>query len=326
MKPVVVSGFKPSGELHIGNYLGALKQAVELQNSGKYNCYYFIADYHALTQHYNPKDKAKEIYMMAVDALAAGIDPKKSVFFMQSYVPEHANLTWIFNTITPTGRLENMIEYKEKLAQGESANAGLLDYPVLQAADILLYKAEFVPVGEDQRQHVELPRDVARAFNRRFGQTFKEPKVLLTKVSRLMSLDNPTKKMSKSLPAGCLYLMDSPETIRQKIKRAVTDSETSVAYNPAKRPAVSNLVLIYSEFSNETPTAVVKKFKGASYSEFKSTLADLLIEKLKPLRERRAKFAKNRRGVMKILEEGSARASEVSKKTFHEVRKKAGLI
>jgi len=326
MKPVVVSGLKPSGELHIGNYLGMLKQAVELQSSNKYRCFYFIADYHALTQRYNPKEKAEEIYKMAVDALAAGIDPKKSVIFVQSHVPEHANLTWIFNTITPVGKLQGMIEYKEKLSEGQTPNTGLLDYPVLMAADILLYKAGFVPVGEDQRQHVELTREIVRTFNDRFGKTFQEPKTLHTKALRVMSLDNPMKKMSKSMPSGCLYLADSPKVIREKVKRAVTDSMTNIDYDPEKRPAVSNLVLIYSEFSGMPTSEVVKRFQGAGYAKFKEELAEVIIKTLSPLQEKRNKFIKNRRLVMKILNEGAKRAKPIAEKTMGEVAKKVGLI
>ncbi len=326
MKPVIVSGLKPSGELHIGNYLGMLKQAVELQNSNKYRCFYFIADYHALTQRYDPKEKAEEIYKMAVDALAMGLDLKKSLIFIQSHVPEHANLTWIFNTITPVGKLQGMIEYKEKLSEGQVPNAGLLDYPVLMAADILLYKAEFVPVGEDQRQHIELTREIARTFNDRFGKTFKEPKAVHTKSLRIMSLDNPLKKMSKSIPAGCLYLADSPKTIREKVKRAVTDSSTTIEYDPEKRPAISNLVLIYSEFSTLSPSEVVTRFKNVGYGKFKDDLAELIIKTLKPFQQRRGKLIKNKRLVMRILVESEKRATLIAKQTMKEVTKKVGLI
>lgn len=326
MKPIIVSGLKPSGELHIGNYLGMLKQAVELQNSNKYRCFYLIADYHALTQRYKPQEKAEEIYKMAVDALAMGLDPKKSIIFIQSHVLEHANLAWIFNTITPVGKLQGMIEYKEKLSEGQIPNTGLLDYPVLMAADILLYKAEFVPVGEDQRQHVELTREIVRTFNDRFGKTFKEPKAVHTKAPRIMSLDNPLKKMSKSMPAGCLYLADSSETIKEKTKRAVTDSFTTIKYDPLRRPAISNLVLIYSEFSGVPISEVVKKFKNAEYGKFKEDLAETIIKILKPFQEKRAKLIKNKRLVMKILADGEKNATLIAKTTMKEISKKAGLI
>ncbi|HZX01115.1 MAG TPA: tryptophan--tRNA ligase [Candidatus Paceibacterota bacterium] len=326
MKPIIVSGIKPSGELHIGNYLGMLKQSVELQNSGKYAPFYFIADYHSLTQRYEPKEKAAEIFKIAVDILAMGLDPKKSVIFIQSHVPEHTNLAWIFNTITPVGKLQNMIEYKEKLSEGQMPNVGLMDYPVLMAADILLYKAEYVPVGEDQRQHIELAREIVRTFNDRFGKTFKEPKAVTTKGTRVMSLADPAKKMSKSIPNGCLYLSDSPAIIRDKIKRAVTDSFSTIEFDPVKRPAVSNLVLIYSEFSGLSTDDVVKKFKGCGYAEFKNALSDMVIEKLLPFQTRRNKLMKNRKSVMNILAQGAKKAEKIASKTMTEVKKKAGLI
>lgn len=326
MKPIIVSGFKPSGELHIGNYLGALKNAIELQNSNKYNCFYFIADYHALTQRYKPEEKKKEIYKMAVDALAAGLNPQKSTIFIQSCILEHANLAWILNTITSVNRLQGMIEYKEKLSEGQMPNVGLLDYPVLQAADILLYKAEAVPIGEDQKQHLELTRDLARIFNNRFGQTFKEPKTILTKIPRVMSLDNPNKKMSKYFSNGCLYLSDKPKIIRGKIKSAVTDSGREIIYNPENKPAISNLLLIYSEFSNEPIKKLEKQFNGVNYSEFKAELAELIIKYLKPIQERRAKLIKNRNKVMKILASGAEKARIIAQATMEEVKKKIGLI
>lgn len=325
-KPIIVSGLKPSGELHIGNYLGMLKQAINLQNSGKYKCFYFIADYHALTVKYKVKDKKEEIYRMVVDALAAGLDPKKSVIFIQSHISEHANLTWIFNTLTSVSALERMVEYKEKIGEGQMPNVGLFGYPVLMAADILLYKAKFVPVGEDQRQHLELTSDIARTFNRRFGKTFPEPKAILTKFPRVMSLDNPYKKMSKTLPQGCLYLADSPETIRGKVKTAVTDSHREIGYDPKNRPAISNLVLIYSEFSGLSPMEVVKKFKGVGYAEFKKDLAKVIIKTLKPIQEKRKKLMKNPKLVMKILAEGAKKAQPIAQTTIQEVKKEIGLI
>lgn len=326
MKPIIVSGIKPSGELHIGNYLGMLKQAIELQNSGKYTPFYFIADYHSLTQHYEPKEKATEIFKIAVDILAMGLDPKKSVIFIQSHVPELANLAWIFNTITPVGKIQGMIEYKEKLSEGQMPNVGLLDYPVLMAADILLYKASYVPVGEDQRQHLELAREIARTFNDRFGKIFKEPKGITTPGARIMSLANPAKKMSKSIPSGCLYLADSPAIIKEKIKRAVTDSFSTIEFDPEKRPAVSNLILIYSEFSGLSTSDVVKKFNGKNYAEFKNSLSEVVIEKLAIFQTRRNKLLKNKKSVMSILNGGAKRAGKVASKTMKEVKKKTGLI
>ncbi len=325
-KARIVTGLKPSGKLHIGNYLGVLKNAVELQNSNKYDCFYFIADYHALTQNYIPKEKSKEVFEMLVDALAIGLDPSKSTIFIQSHVESHANLGWIFNTITPMGKLEGMIEYKEKLSDGQPSNVGLFDYPVLMAADVLIYKAETVPVGDDQRQHLELAREIARTFNTKFGKTFPEPKALLTRTPRVMSLSNPNKKMSKSIPSGCLYLTDSPETIRQKLKSAVTDSFLEVDYDPINRPAISNLLTIYSEFSGESIEKLIKRFKGVSYSEFKSELAEEIIKTLKPFQEKRKKLLKSKSKTLELIKKGDTKAAKIATITLAEVNKKVGLI
>lgn len=325
MLRTVVSGLKPTGELHIGNYLGAIKQLVELQEKN-FRRFYLIVDYHALTVQYDPKEKRGEIMNMAVDLLAAGINPKKSALFIQSHIGEHANLTWILNTITPVGELGRMIEYKEKVKQGQIPNAGLFDYPVLMAADIFIYKADFVPVGEDQRQHLELARTISRNFNKRFGKTFPEPKDLPTSTPRVMSLSNPTQKMSKSIPRGCLFLSDSPKKIKAKIMSAQTDSQDSIGYDPKERPAVSNLVSIYAGFANTTPQKVVKKFAGKGYADFKKALATLLINELKPFQKKRAALMKNKKKVMKILEDGAKIARPIAEKTLDEVKEKVGLI
>ena len=325
-KKIIVSGLKPSGILHIGNYLGVIKKAIELQNENKYKCFYFIADYHSLTVNFNPKEKKEEIFNMAVDTLALGINPSKSIFFIQSHILEHTNLAWIFNNLISTGRLSNMIEYKEKIQEGHNPNVGLFEYPVLMAADILLYNADFVPVGEYQLQHLELTRDIARSFNNRFGKTFKEPKEILTKISRVMSLNNPNKKMSKTLPGGCLYISDPEEVIKQKIKSAVTDSESTIDYNPEDRPAISNLVLIFSEFSGMTPNQIVEKFKNKGYFEFKKELAEVILKKLKPIQQKRKELLKNKKDVIKILNQGSKKASEIAKINFKKIKEKIGLI
>ena len=303
-----------------------LRNALALQESNKYNCFYFIADYHAMTQKYDPKDLREQTISVTADLLATGINPKKSAIFIQSHVPEHANLAWIFNTITTVSQLERMVEYKEKLGDGQVPNTGLFDYPVLMAADILVYKSRRVPVGEDQRQHLELARDIARTFNGRFGETFKEPKAVLTRIPRVMSLNNPSKKMSKSIPSGCLYLQDSPKAIREKVMSAETDSMREIGYDPATRLGVSNLVLIYSEFSGDTPDEVVNKFTGKGYREFKESLADLIIEKLADFQEKRKKILKDKRAIIKILESGEKRVSPIAEKTMEEVRRKTGLI
>jgi tryptophanyl-tRNA synthetase len=323
---IVTSGIQPSGTMHLGNYLGFLQQAVQLQDNPNYRRFYFIVDLHSLTGRYSSKEKAKEIYELAVDLLAGGIDPKKSTLFIQSHVKEHTELAWIFNTITSMGQLERMVEYKEKISQGIAANVGLFDYPVLMAADILVYKGELVPVGDDQRQHLEVTRDIARTFNGRFGKTFPEPKAILTHAPRVMSLNNARQKMSKSLPQGCLFLTDAPKVMREKIMRAETDSYTEIGYDPVRRGAISNLVMIYAELSGLTTSEVVKMFKGVGYAEFKKELAELIIRTFKPFQERRAKLAKNRSQVMKVLEKGAKSAAPIAHATMEEVGRKVGLI
>ena len=282
MKPILISGIQPTGRLHLGNYLGALKNFVELQNSGKYQCYFFIADYHSLTIDFSPKQKEKEILAVAQSYLAAGIDPKKSVIFVQSQAPESTELTWILSTITPPGELNRMTQFKDK-AQNDpnNINMGLVTYPLLMAADILLYDAKFVPVGDDQLQHLELARTLARKFNNKFGKTFIEPQAILAKTARVMSLDNPQKKMSKTLPSGCLFLDDSEKEIMQKIKNAVTDSGSEIKYDEKNKPGLSNLLSIYSELSERPVMELEKKYYGKGYGEFKTDLAKVVVNSLK---------------------------------------------
>jgi tryptophanyl-tRNA synthetase len=325
-KKIIVSGLKPSGELHIGNYLGMIKQAIELQENPKHKPFYFIADYHALTQKYAPEEKRKEVFDMAVDLLSCGINPKKSVFFLQSYIPAHSNLMWILNTITSMGELGRMIEYKEKLNEGQIPNAGLFTYPVLMAADILIYDADFVPIGEDQKQHLELARTIARTFNNRFGETFKEPQGLFTKTPRVMSLNDPTKKMSKSIPSGCLFISDSPNKISEKIMHAQTDSHKTIDYSSEKRPGISNLISIYAALSRTSAISVAKKFKNSGYAVFKKDLADLTIKSLKPIQEKRKKLLNNKTLVTKILKDGAKIANPIAEKKLIEIKKKVGLI
>lgn len=321
-KPTLVSGVQPSGSLHIGNYLGALKNFVDLQNAGKYDCFFFIADLHSLTEGPSPKDQKKSTGELMINFLAAGLDPKKSTLFLQSRIPEHTELGWIFNTIIPMGELERMTQYKDKVSRGISANAGLFDYPVLMAADILIYKASIVPVGDDQDQHLELTRTVARNFNKKFGKTFAEPKAVHTKAPRIMSLDNPTQKMSKSSPKGCLFLTDSPEVMKEKIARAVTDSEKTIAYAPETRPGVSNLITIYAEFAKTTPAEIVSKYNSKGYADFKADLAKLIAEKLSRFREKRVGGAQ----AEKIFSSGTAKAQKIAQKTLEEVKQKVGLM
>ena len=320
-KPVLVSGIQPSGTLHIGNYLGALKNFVELQNSGKYDCFFFIADLHSLTERPTAKEQKKNTEELMINFLAVGLS-SKSTLFVQSQIPEHAILGWIFNTITPMGELERMTQYKDKIARGIPQNTGLFTYPTLMAADILIYNAKVVPVGGDQDQHLELTRTLARSFNKKFGKTFFEPKALHTRAPRIMSLKNPKQKMSKSSPAGCLFLTDSPATITAKIKSAVTDSETTIGYDPKKRPGISNLVQIFAELTETTPEAIVKKFKGKGYADFKTGLTKVIAEKLSIFRKKNVSRAQ----AEKTFASGNAKAQKIAKTTLKEVKQKVGLL
>ncbi|MDE2018800.1 MAG: tryptophan--tRNA ligase [Patescibacteria group bacterium] len=356
MKPVLVSGIQPSGRLHIGNYLGALKNFVDLQNSGKYECHFFIADLHSLTESFEPEEKRGQILNLAADFLAAGIDPEKSVIFQQSRIPAHSELAWILNTITPMGELARMTQFKEKsekfnekyiedlnlriksgqpLSTEEAlnsvfvrlsvANVGLFDYPVLMAADILLYDAAVVPVGDDQLQHLELTRTLARKFNKKFGKTFIEPKDLLTKTPRVMSLKDPAKKMSKSQPESCLFIDDSPEEIRQKIARATTDSGSGVKYDPEEKPGLSNLLEIYAALGGKEPKAVAKEFAGKNYSAFKAALSELVADYFADFRKKKKELLASGSELATVLKAGSERANMAAEKKIAEIRMKIGI-
>lgn len=326
MKPILVSGIQPTGKLHIGNYLGALKNFVALQNSGKYQCYFFVADLHSLTEDYNPKEKPAQIKDVVLDMLATGIDPKKSVIFVQSAIPAHSELAWILNTITPFGELSRMTQFKDKSENTpQNINLGLFDYPVLMAADIILYDAKFVPVGDDQLQHLEFTRTIARKFNSKFGKTFIEPQPILSEAPRVMSLDDPKKKMSKSNPAGCLFLDDSPEAIRRKIMSAVTDSGSEIKAEVAGKEGIGNLVLLYSTLSGEAAGAIEKKYAGRGYGQFKRDLAEIAVNALAPFQKKK-KLMKNSGLINRTIAAGNKKANAVAVKKLKEVKKKIGLI
>ena len=325
-KSVLVSGIQPTGRLHIGNYLGALKNFVELQNSGKYDCYFFIADYHSLTENFNPAEKPAQVLNLAADYLAAGLDPKKSKIFIQSSVPQSTELAWIFNTIAPMGELKRMTQFKDKSeTQNENVNVGLFTYPTLMAADILLYDAKFVPVGDDQLQHLELARTLARKFNSRFGKTFDEPQAIITKTSRVMSLDDPTKKMSKSRPGGCLFIDDTPETIESKVRTAVTDSGNEIKYDPKNKPGISNMLEIMSAISGKSIEDLASGFAGMNYGEFKHSLSDYLIDHFSSFRKKKAALEKKSATVKSALKAGAAKARKAAEKKMAEIKKKIGL-
>ncbi|MBZ1345038.1 MAG: tryptophan--tRNA ligase [Candidatus Nealsonbacteria bacterium] len=323
----VFSGIRPTGKLHIGNYLGAIKQWIELQE--KNECFFCIVDWHAITTPFQPELLQKNISELAISYLAVGLNPEKSALFVQSQIKEHSELAWILGTITSVGELKRMTQFKEKSKRHkEYINAGLFNYPLLMAADILLYQTEIVPVGKDQQQHVELARTIARKFNQKFGQTFKEPKVLLQKIgAKIMSLENPKKKMGKTDdPGGCIGLFDEPKIIEKKIMTAVTDPGKEIKYDLKRKSGISNLLTIYSLFSGKSIKELEKKFKGKGYAEFKKSLSGLLIDSLEPFRRKKKELLAREVYVKEILEQGRKRAQIIAQSTMQEVKKKMGLI
>ena len=322
----IFSGIQPTGEIHIGNYLGAIRQWLELQE--KNECIFCIVDLHALTTPYNPKTLQNLIFEKTIAYLAAGIEPEKSIIFVQSQVKEHTELTWLLSTCTPIGDLLRMTQYKEKAKKfKKNLNAGLLNYPILMAADILLYQTNVVPVGKDQAQHVEFARTIARKFNQKFGQTFAEPKVQIPETgAKIMSLANPRKKMSKTdAPASYINLFEAPEKIQEKIMKAVTDTGKQIKYSLTQKPGISNLLTIYSLFSGKDIKEIEKKFKNKGYAEFKKDLSKLLIEKLEPFRRKKKEFELREVYVKEILEQGRKKAKTIAQSTIAGVRKKMGL-
>ncbi len=321
----VLSGIQPTGELHIGNYFGAIKTWIELQE--KNECIFFIADFHAMTEPFSPYKLQKNVIETAMDYLALGVDPRRCIIFQQSRVDGHTELAWILNCLTPIGELERMTQFKEKSEIfRKNINAGLLTYPILQAADILLYQTDVVPVGKDQQQHIELCRTLARKFNHAFGNTFKEPEALILESrGKIMAINNPLKKMSKSLgPESYIGLFELPKNIKDKIKRAVTDPGKEIKCSPEK-PGVSNLINIYSLFSEKTVEEVEEEFEGRGYEYFKDSLADLVLKKLQPFQRKREELKHQPKYIEKILEEGAQRAKIIAQETMEEVLKKTGL-
>lgn len=323
----IFSGIRPTGEIHIGNYLGAIKNWIALQE--KNECVFCIVDLHAMTTPYLPQELQKNIMEVAKVYLAAGLNPEKCIFFVQSQIKEHTELSWLLSTVTPVGDLQRMTQFKEKSAKHKrDVNAGLLNYPILMAADILLYQTDLVPVGEDQKQHVELAREIARRFNKRFGKTFKEPEVLLPKTgAKIMSLQNPEKKMSKTdNPQGCIELLDKPDAIKKKIMAAVTDPGKEIKYDVPGKPGISNLLTIYSLFSGISTVDIEKEFEGKGYQSFKEKLSQLLIEKLEPFRRKKKELELRQTLLEKILNEGRKRAQIIAQETMKKVRKNMGLL
>ncbi len=323
----IFSGIQPTGNMHIGNLLGAGRQYLEFQQKGEF--FLMVADLHALTLSQNPETFRQDVLNKIVELLAIGVDPSLCTLFVQSHVKEHTELAWILNTITPLGELERMTQYKDKAKKhSENVNAGLLDYPVLMASDILLYKTDVVPVGQDQTQHVELTRTIARKFNTLYGQTFPEPKTIIPEMgAKIMSLKDPKKKMSKSDgPEHMLGIFEDPASIQKKVMAAVTDTGKTIEYNLEKKPGISNLLTMYSLFANQPVKAVEKKFKGKGYAQFKKALAELLVTQLEPLRKKKKKLESREVYVQEILRQGAAKARGIAFLTMDEVRKKVGLL
>ena len=327
-KKIMLSGIQPSGDLHLGNYLGAVKNWGA--RADEFDCYYFMADLHTLTVRQNPAELRRRTLEQLAQYIACGIDPEKNTLFVQSHVHEHAELGWILNCYTMFGELSRMTQFKDKSAKNaDNINAGLFTYPALMAADILLYQADYVPVGEDQRQHCELTRDIAVRFNNIYGEVFKIPEAYVPKAgARGMGLANPGSKMSKSDPAGCVFLMEKPEDIARKFKRAVTDSDTEncVRFDMKEKPGVSNLMNIYSAVTGKSFEEIEREFSGCGYGVFKPAVGDAVIEMLRPIREEAQRLLADKAYLQQVYTDGAQRASAIARKTLRKVYKKVGLV
>lgn len=358
-KQVVFSGIQPSGDLHLGNYIGAIGQWVELQdknlkireknqriktrvklmenkpkpslaeNEEKNEFIFCIVDLHAITVPQNPRGLREKILEVAALYLACGIDPKKSKIFIQSENPHHPYLAWIFDCFLPMGWLNRMTQFKQKSQKEKRATSvGLFNYPALMAADILLYDTDLVPVGEDQLQHIELTRDIAQRFNKDYGPIFKSPKPLVDRqAARIMSLQDPLSKMSKSdnNPLGRINLLDPADEIMRKIKKAVTDSGSDIIYNREKKPAISNLMVIYSKFTEQSVDKIEEQYAGKNYSQFKKDLSEVIIERLVPIQKKYYRLRKEERYLNQVLDEGRDFALSLSQKKLNQVKKVIGL-
>ncbi len=321
----VFSGVQPTGNLHIGNYLGALRQFVELQEEN--DCVYCVVDEHAITVPKDPKELKSHILDIAALYMAVGVDPKKSIIFVQSDVPAHAELSWILTCSSYTGELFRMTQYKQKSKEAESAPAGLLMYPVLMAADILLYDTDIVPVGNDQKQHIELTRDLALRINHKYGETFVVPDGrFLKEGARVMALDDPTSKMSKSAPneMSRISILDEPGKIKKAIMRATTDSEGIIAFDPENKAGVSNLLTIYSAFSGKPIDQIVKDYEGQGYGNFKKDLVEITVDALAPIRERYQEIRQSDE-LKAVLRDGAERANAIAVKTLARAKDHFGL-
>ncbi|OPJ56889.1 tryptophan--tRNA ligase [Alkalithermobacter paradoxus] len=326
-KKIIFSGAQPSGNLTLGNYIGALKNWVALQED--YNCYYCIVDLHAITVPQEPKNLRKNSLEVLAQYIASGLDPQKNTIFIQSHVSAHTELAWILNSMCYMGELNRMTQFKEKSSKNEAnLNAGLFTYPVLMASDILLYQTDLVPVGEDQKQHLELARNLAQRFNNRYSDTFKVPEPYIGKVgARIMSLQDPTKKMSKSDENVNAYigLVEDSDVISKKIKRAVTDSLNEVKYRD-EQPGIKNLIGIYSNLSGKSISEIELMYEGRGYGDFKNDLAEVVVESLRPVREKYEDLLKNKDYLESIYAQGADKAEKAARKTLRKVYKKVGFV
>ena len=327
-KKIILSGIQATGRLTLGNYLGAIDNWLHMQE--EYECYYMIANLHTLTVRNTPEELRENTLKILATYIAAGLDPKKNTLFIQSQVNEHAELGWILDCYTYMGELSRMTQFKDKSQKhADNINAGLFTYPSLMAADILLYKADLVPVGEDQRQHLEITRDIAERFNKLYGDTFVIPEAYVRKESaRIMGLQDPESKMSKSStnPNDVIFIEDKPEVIIKKFKKAVTDSENKVRFDPEEKPGVSNLMQIYSAITSKTMDEIEKEFEGKGYGDFKMAVANSVVDRLKPIQEKYKELLGNREYLEEIYTQGAENARKIASKTLREVKDKIGII
>ncbi len=327
-KKVILSGIQATGNLTLGNYLGAINNWKKMQED--YQCNYMIADLHTLTIRNNPEDLRKNTLELLALYVSAGIDPEKSNIFLQSHVPAHAELAWVLNCYTYMGELSRMTQFKDKSAKhADNINSGLFTYPVLMASDILLYQADLVPVGEDQKQHLELTRDIANRFNAIYGETFKIPDGYIQGVAaRVMGLQEPKSKMSKSstIPNDAIFLKDEPDVILKKFKKSVTDSENVVRFDTENKPGISNLMSIYSAITGKSKEDIEKEFEGKGYGDFKTAVAECVISELRPLQEKYKELIQNPDYLEKIYRDGARKATAISENTLRDVYQKIGLV
>ncbi|MDP5107608.1 MAG: tryptophan--tRNA ligase [Candidatus Nanopelagicales bacterium] len=327
-KPSVLSGIQPTADsFHIGNYFGALRQWVSMQET--HDCFYSVVDLHAITSEFDPKVLKKRTLTSFAQLLAVGIDTNKSTIFVQSQVPQHAQLAWVLSCFTGFGEAGRMTQFKDKTQKGgqERSSVGLFTYPILQAADILLYQAQSVPVGEDQRQHLELTRDLANRFNNQFGKTFIVPEAFIVKESaKILDLQDPSAKMSKSSPQGCVFILDEPDVVMKKFKTALTDSGKEIKYDPVNKPGVSNLLGIIKAITSEEMSLIESQFVNKGYGDLKTYTGELVVEKIiKPFREKTLSLLGNEKELSTLMTQGAQKAEKVAANTLRNVYEKVGF-